>query len=59
MNLKNVKIFLHFLISLTICQYIQSQSHAYTHTPNYNFVKGLSNYGKYLVVYILYSEHNI
>ncbi|KYQ58726.1 Venom protease [Trachymyrmex zeteki] len=26
-----------------MCQYIQSQSHAYTHTPDYNFVKDLSN----------------
>jgi len=47
MNLKHIKIFLHFLISLTMCQYIQTQSHACTHTPDYNFVKDLSNYGKY------------
>ena len=63
MNLKHIKIFLHFLISLTMCQYIQTQSHACTHTPDYNFVKDLSNYGKYLVVHILYSDtifkHNI
>ncbi|XP_018339826.1 PREDICTED: chymotrypsin-2-like [Trachymyrmex septentrionalis] len=45
MNLKNVKIFLYFLISLIMCQYIQSQSHECTHTPDYNFVKDLNNYG--------------